>query len=960
MDEFFSQKRQLLLEHLRKEVDGEVRFDPPSCKLYSTDASLYQIMPLGVVIPRSEQGLLTAVQIALETRTPIVPRGGGTSLSGQAIGPGLVIDCSKYLNALIDLDTKAQKVRVQPGIVLDQLNRLLAPHGLLFGPDVSTASRATLGGMIGNNSAGSRSIVYGKTGDHVVSLKTILSDGSAQEFRQLSEEAWNREPGRENLRSQAHQTLREILTRDGSEIDRRFPKIIRRVSGYNLGSYIEKPLASRSLLPLLVGSEGTLAMLAEAELNLVPKPRHRGLLVPQFETLASALDALSICLEFAPSAVELMDAMLIQLARNQRALNETMSIIQGQPEALLMVEFQGDDLLQIQDRIERLKRHLHGCPGVIALVPALDSSVREPLWNLRRAAVPLLFGMPGDRKPVTFVEDTAVAPEHLPEFTKLFREILRKHGTDGAFYGHASVGCLHIRPVLNLKDPDDLKRMRTIMDDVTDLVLRFNGSLSGEHGDGLVRSEWNRKMYGPTVYEAFRQIKRTLDPHGLFNPGKIVDAPSMTDNLRTSLPPRIELPTVFDYTPQQGFFRSIELCNGSGVCRKLQGGVMCPSYRATLDEKDSTRGRANALRIALTEPPEPLRENPLHERWLFEVMDLCLSCKACKTECPSNVDLAKLKAEFQQAYYEKNLRPLGHYLAANIHRLNRRSAPFAPFVNWLNRRSPVRWLMEKITGIDRRRSLPMVHRQHFRKWFARRKPRVGERKVLLFDDCFTTYNEPQIGGAAVEVLEAANVSVELVQPICCGRALLSKGFVKEAKSLVEQQLPGLFQRVKNGLPILGLEPSCILTLADEWPELVPSPEAKRVAESVQLAEVWLAQETKLNWKPLQQKCQFHAHCHQRALCGTKGTASALKQIPELDVEVLDAGCCGMAGAFGYEREHFDLSLRIAQLGIVPQLESSPDSLVVATGTSCRHQIKDTTGRVALHPVELLNQNLAKR
>jgi len=647
--------------------------------------------------------------------------------------------------------------------------------------------------------------------------------------------------------------------------------------------------------------------------------------------------------------------MLIDLARTQRALKDVISAIHGRPAALLMIEFTGDTAAEVSARVHELERKLQGKPGITALVPALDPALRDPLWTMRSSAVPLLYGMPGDRKPITFVEDCAVDPSRLPEFALRFREILRAHGTDGAFYGHASVGCLHIRPVLNLKDRGDVVRMRAIMEDITDLVLNFGGSLSGEHGDGLVRSEWNRKMFGPDVYEAFRQIKRTFDPHNLFNPGKIVDGPSMTDNLRIGpdyKPQPVE--TVFDYSQQQGFFRSIELCNGSGVCRKTQGGAMCPSYRATLDERDNTRGRANALRLALAEPG---KIEPLGERWVHDVMDLCLSCKACKAECPSNVDMAKLKSEFLHAYHRKNARPLGHYFAAQVHRLNRWGARTAGFTNWLNRRRLTRWLMEKVVGIDRRRSLPEVYSNHLRRWSAGRPATIG-RKVLLFDDCFTTFNEPHIGRAAIRVLERAGCSVKLVEPICCGRALISKGFLNEAKALVQQQAADLARLTADGTPILGIEPSCLLTLKDEWPELLPGPHTRQVAAAAHLADHWLAEQgLTLPLARRAEKVLFHGHCHQRALEGVSGSVQALQQVPGLQVTALDAGCCGMAGAFGFEKDHYDLSVKIAGLQLLPALHAEPEATIVATGTSCRHQIRDLTGRAALHPLEVLEGSL---
>jgi FAD/FMN-containing dehydrogenase/Fe-S oxidoreductase len=1004
MTTFIDQQREALARHLRKHLAGEVRFDAPSRRLYSTDASIYQIEPLGVVIPRSIDDVVATVQIAGEMRISITARGGGTSLSGQSIGPGVVMDCSKYLSAILDIDPVARIARIQPGVVLDTLNRAAGEHKLLFGPDVATASRANLGGMIGNNSAGSRSIVYGKTIDHVRRLDVVLSDGTRTSFGPLDTGEWQRRAAATTLEGTIYRQVRQIVGEQRDQIQRRFPRILRRVSGYNLDSFlwiadhgvqVEKPgsaglqsairnpqsaIGPIGLHRLIVGSEGTLAVVTGAEVDLLSMPRVRGLVVPQFDSLAAAMKALAPCLEMGPSAVELMDDLLLELTRGNLALRGAMKPIQGTPKALFMVEFSGDDPTEVADRVDKLTRRLQGCNGMTACVPALDPAVRDQLWNLRRAAMPLLYGMRGDRKPVTFVEDTAVSPERLPEFAHRFRDVLQKHGTDGAFYGHASVGCLHIRPLINLKDAGEVERMRRITEDITDLVLEFGGSLSGEHGDGLARSEWNRKMFGEAIYDAFCRVKHAFDPHNLLNPGKVVHAPKMTENLRYSLDYRpVEPETIFDYSSQEGFLRSVEMCNGNGACRKMQGGAMCPSYRATLDEKDTTRARANALRHALasenvsgpfssscTGEKGPDSISRMRQAWVNDVLDLCLMCKACKSECPSNVDMAKIKAEFLHAYYRGRPRPLGHLLMAGLPYFNRVAAPFAPLVNWVQGRRAFRWLLEKTAGIDRRRSLPPLYDENFQRWFRRHRPDpyAGKRgRVLLIADCFTTWNEPAVGRAAVRVLERAGYRVELAPLFCCGRVLISKGFLVQARSWVRSQVAPLFRRIADGTPILGLEPSCLLTLADEWTELAPGAETQRVAAAAHLADSWLAKqvaarECELSLSPSKGLCVLHGHCHQKALLGVAASAPALRLIPGLDVQVLDAGCCGMAGSFGFEKEHFDISAKIAGLALLPALHKVPDAIVAAPGTSCRHQIHDLAGRRALHPLEVVEGQMA--
>lgn len=987
MSDFAKLECRQLAEHLRRHIQGEIRFDDISRRLYSTDASIYQIEPLGVVIPRTVDDLQTTVQIAAEMHLPVIARGGGTSLSGQAIGRGVVIDCSKYLNHVLEIDPASRVARVEPGVVLDQLNRAVAKHGLQFGPEVATSSRANLGGMIGNNSAGARSIVYGKTIDHVRGLQVILADGIKAELGPLTLEQWqSREE--DGQVGQLYRRVRQLVQANAPEIRRRFPRLLRRVSGYNLdifcAAFAQEPggngresgvaeflpslhtprPTSIGLHQLIVGSEGTLAVVCEAELGLIPKPSAVGLLVPQFASLAAAMDCLALCLEYRPSAVELLDQMLLELAAANLSLRGAMAPITGRPQAMFLVEFSGDEQAEVADRIDRLQEKLHGAPGLIAIVAVQDPAVRAPLWNLRGAAVPLLLGLPGDRKPVTFVEDPAVAPERLPDFVARFRALLRHHGTDGAFYGHASVGCLHIRPVLNLKDPLDVARMRLIAADVAALVREFGGSLSGEHGDGLVRSEWNRLMFGNEVYETFRQVKQAFDPNHLLNPGKVVDAVPMTENLRygPAYGP-LQLETVYDYSRQEGHVRAIELCNGSGVCRKLQGGTMCPSFRATRDEKDSTRGRANVLRLALAgeHPWQDLQSQAVHD-----VLDLCLMCKGCKSECPSNVDMAKLKGEFLHHFFQHRSRPLGHRLLGGVAQLNQLGARFAPLVNWLQRRGVVRWLLERWAGIDRRRSLPRLYWNHFRRWFGRHKPAAAAGqlgKVVLLDDCFTTFNEPAIGRAAVRVLEAAGYAVELAGLTCCGRTLLSKGYLTEARALVQAQAASLAKRLNEQTPLLGLEPSCLLTLIDDWPELLPGPATRHVAAMAELADSWVARQAKNNrclasFQPLPEKFLLHGHCHQKALVGMAGTAAALKLMPQSEVAILDTGCCGMAGAFGFEKDHYDVSLAIANLELLPALAQQPDSQVVATGTSCRHQIQDLAGRRAWHPMEILARALS--
>ncbi|MFT3879485.1 MAG: FAD-linked oxidase C-terminal domain-containing protein [Gemmatales bacterium] len=914
--------------------------------------------PVAVFLPKTANDLRIAVQISRDHHVLIVPRGGGTSLSGQAIGPGLVIDSSKHLRKIIEIDAAGHSARVQPGVVLEQLNQAAGKHGLMFGPDVSTANRATLGGMIGNNSAGSHSIVHGLTVDHVLSLDVVLSDGTTAKLATENLQSILKQDRSTSLLAGIYRTLRQIISKHHDAIRERFPKILRRVSGYNLDRILNSwEQGCINLAELMVGSEGTLALTTEAEVKLVEKPRYRGLLVPHFTSIAAALDSLDDCLAIQPSAVEMMDQMILDLARNNLALQRRMQAIVGRPAAIFMVEVSGNDRNELEDRLRKLEARLRHNPGVSEIVLAIDDEEREPLWRLRESGLPLLMGLPGDRKPITFVEDTAVSPEKLPQFVADFQEIMQRHSTFGAIYGHASVGCLHIRPVLNLKDQNDVKTMRQISTEVSDLVLKYHGSLSGEHGDGLARSEWLPKMFGKEIYEAFRQIKKACDPEGLFNPGKIVDPPPMDQQLRYEVKPEGKQPlpqVMLDYSPQTNILQHIELCSGTGVCRKTSSGTMCPSYRATLDEKDSTRGRANILRLAFqnTEPLDPLASAAVQE-----VLDLCLSCKACKAECPSNVDMAKLKAEATHHYYQQHRRPMADRVQRNLPTLLKLGSTFAPILNEVVNWSLVRWGLHRWGGLARRRSVPTLRRDHFRKWFTqhRKKGVISENKIILWDDCFTTFSEPEIGIAAVTLIEALGFSVELAEPICCGRPLISKGYLTEARNLVQKQMGPLYRRIKSGVPLLGLEPSCLLTLVDEWPQLVPGRVTRLIAEQASLAETWVANQ-RTDFRPLAGKCVVHGHCHQKALVGMDKTVAALRKIPSLQVTPLDTGCCGMAGAFGYEKHHYELSVKIAQ-PLLYQLADHPDALVLANGTSCRHQLRDLSAVHPLHPIELLAQQI---
>jgi FAD/FMN-containing dehydrogenase/Fe-S oxidoreductase len=977
-----------LAAELESRIAGEVRFDEMTRGLYSTDASIYQISPVGVVLPRSQADVLAAVEIAARHHVPILPRGSGTSLSGQTVAAALVIDFSKYMNRILEIDTERRLVRVEPGVVLDQLNAALAPHGLQFGPDVATSSRANLGGMIGNNSAGSRSVRQGKVIDHVRELKLLLADGSQITCAPCDDAAFQVKAALQNREGEIYRHLLQIVAENRREILARYPRILRRVSGYNLDAFVpeiyeQTPVAaaarqldrdwpdrrSFNLARLIVGAEGTLGTVTEALLHAVPLPKERGVVCLQFSTIDAALESVTKILECQPSAVELLDRNIVELSRTNLKYRKSLDFVEGSPEALLIVEFSGDDSTQVADGMQLLEQKLRGQPGLERLLLARDAIQREQIWNCRKAGAPLLLSIPGARKPIAFVEDTAVDPPRLPEFTRRFRKILDKHGITGAYYGHASVGCLHIRPMVDTKTAGDLRILKAVSDEVAQLVQEFGGAMTGEHGDGLARSYHNLKLFGPKLFGAFGDVKRLFDPEGLMNPEKVVASPSPIENLRYGPNyPGAHVTTYQDFTreeefagaPGQGFLAAAEMCNGSGVCRKTATGTMCPSFMVTHDEEHSTRGRANALRLALT---GQLPAGSLTSQRMWEVMDLCLMCKGCKAECPSNVDVAKLKVEFLAHYYAQHRPSVGTFVMANVAWVNRIGSALAPLANAMARFPGASLVGEWLTGVDHRRRVPRFAGRSFASWFNRHEPhpsagRAG--RVALLDDCLTSYCEPQVNQAAVQLLEQAGYAVERAGLWCCGRPFISKGLVDKGKALARQNVGRLIEFVDQGIPILGAEPSCLLTLVDEYPDLFPSAATTRVKQNAFLVDAWLADQlaagtARLEFEPLDSPVLLHGHCQQKALVGTSGTKRALGLVPGLRLSEVDSGCCGMAGSFGYE--HYDLSMAIGKRALFPAVREHAPGSVVAPGFSCRHQIADGTPHRAEHPLVLLARQL---
>jgi len=963
-----------LESRLRRELRGEVLFDAFTRGRYSTDASIYQIEPLGVVVPKDKEDVAAALQIAREEGVPVLPRGGGTSQCGQTVARALVLDCSKYMQGVVALDTEARRVRVQPGVVMERLNARLRPHKLWFPVDVSTGDRATIGGMTANNSCGSRSIRYGNMVHNVRAIDAILADGAAARFAEVPGNFGpngDNPNGGDDVEPERYRDLvrdmRDLHRREADEIDRRFPKLLRRVGGYNIDMIAD---SGHNMAHLLVGSEGTLGFFTEIELDLQPIPPHRVLGICHFPSFYGAMDATQHIVKLGPSACELVDRTMIELARENAVFRPIVDrFVRGEPEALLLTEFAGDDA---EDNLRRLRQlvELMGDLGFgnsvrgAGVVEATDPAFQSAVWNVRKEGLNIMMSMKGDGKPISFIEDCAVRLEDLAEYTDRLTKVFRKHGTYGTWYAHASVGCLHVRPVINLKQELGAKQMRAIAEEAFAMVREYKGSHSGEHGDGLVRSEHHEAMFGPRIVRAFEEVKDTFDPAGLFNPGKIVRPPKMDDRSLFRFKPeyrQLPIETVLDWSEWGGFASATEMCNNNGACRKSDPGVMCPSYRATGDEQHLTRGRANTLRLALSGQlgPEALVSDEMRD-----TLTLCVSCKGCKRECPTGVDMAKMKVEFLYHYKKRHGLTARDRAIAYLPRYAPYAARLAPLLNLRNRLPVLARLGEKALGFSARRSLPQWSRDYYRG--STDTGPMGGRNVMLLVDTFNRYFEPENAWAAERVLARAGYRVNTPEPavgrpLCCGRTFLAAGLVDEAKKEARRMLEALAPAVASGMPIIGLEPSCLLTLRDEFPSMLPDEKSKALAVHAQLFEEFVAGERVAGRFDLPLKAMpgqtalLHGHCHQRAFNTAGAAADALKLIPELKVETFDSTCCGMAGSFGFEAEHYDLSLRIGELGVLPKMRAAaPETLLAACGTSCRHQIADGTGREARHIVRLLD------
>ncbi|MGA8050221.1 MAG: FAD-linked oxidase C-terminal domain-containing protein [Burkholderiales bacterium] len=938
-----------LAARLAREVDGEVLFDRASRGRYATDASIYQVEPIGVVIPRSDEAARTALQVAADEGVPILPRGAGSSQCGQTVGAALVIDHSKYLNGLLELDLERRTALVQPGIVLDDLNARLRKHGLWYPVDVSTSAQATLGGMAGNNSCGSRSIAYGNMVHNVLAIDALTTAGERWRFGPISDTS-----GPPGYRHFVHK-LRVLYEREKVEIAARFPKVLRKVAGYNL-DHLGPPHANAA--HLLVGSEGTLAFFERLLLRLSPLPAARTLGVVHFPRFYTAMELTQHIVKLGPSAVELVDRTMIDLARDISAFRTTVNaFIRGEPEAILLVEFSGDDHAAQRGKLRQLAQLMGdlGLPG--SVVEVTDAQPQKDIWEVRKAGLNIMMSMKGDGKPVSFIEDCAVPLEHLAEYTDRLTQVFARHGTRGTWYAHASVGTLHVRPVLDMRR-DGAEKMRAIAEEACALVKQYKGAYSGEHGDGLVRSEWIAPFFGPRLTACLAEIKSWLDPRGLMNPGKIVNPPKMDDKRLFRFPPGYTTSVPYaelDWNEWGGWDKAVEMCNNNGHCRKFDAGTMCPSYRVTRDETHLTRGRANTLRLALS--------GRLAFDEAKDALDLCVSCKGCKRECPTGVDMARMKIEFLAQYRKRHGLSLRERLVAYLPRYAPWAARVAPVANLLQS-LPGR---ERIAGISEKRSLPRWHRGPF---VDRVRTLSGRREVVLFVDTFNRWFEPENARAALRVLDAAGYRTHVAQPpegerpLCCGRTFLSAGLVDEARLEARRVLDALAPWRERRVPILGLEPSCLYSLRDEFKAMIPGRETSELAGLAMLFEEFVAREAdagrlNLRLQRVAREALLHGHCHQKAFGAMQATERALRLVPDLNVTTVESSCCGMAGAFGYEAEHYEISMKMAEASLLPAMRAAPaDALLVADGTSCRHQIADGARRGAVHVARVLAAALA--
>lgn len=967
------------LEQLANRLDGPLYYNETAghralLRAYATDASVYQELPLAVAIPRHGADLNALIAFATTYRVTLIPRTAGTSLAGQVVGRGIVVDVSKHFNEILEVNTEERWVRVQPGVIRDDLNAYLRPYGLMFGPETSTASRAMVGGMVGNNSCGLHSIVWGDTRSHLLEATVLLDDGSEVVFRALDDAVLFKKLTLPNREGEIYRRMNDLLTSPDNQaaIRKGYPKstLTRRNTGYALDMMVasDQPF---NFCKLLAGSEGTLAILTEAKLNLLPLPPSEvGLLCIHCNTLIESLHANIVALRHLPEASELVDKYIMDFTKGHPTYQYNRFFIEGDPAALLMVEFRGNTVEEVQRKAAALRAELVD-EGLGYAHPLITGAETNLVWDVRKAGLGLIRNLPGDTQPVNLIEDCAVPPEDLPAYIEDLQQILSRHGLDASYYAHAGAGELHVEPLINLKTDEGKRTFRAVLAETTELVKKYSGSLSGEHGDGRLRGEFIGAVLGDAVYGLLREVKAIFDPKGVFNANKIVDTPPMDKFLRyeqdTST---VKIDTVFDFSKQESILRLSEKCSGSGDCRKthVTGGTMCPSYMATREEKDTTRARANLLRQYLTSSP---KVNRFDHPEIKEVMDLCLSCKACKTECPSGVDVTKMKAEFLQHYYDANGTPFRAWVIANFTKSQRLAAYVPGLYNWVIKSNVLAPLVKGVLGFAQDRSLPEVGKTTLRSWIRsekRRRNQHGERRtVYLFCDEFTTYNDVGVGQTAYRLLTALGYEVKLTRHLESGRTYLSKGMLRQAKVIANRNIGYLKDAITAETPLVGIEPSAILTFRDEYPDLVDEQlldDAQKLAKNALLIDEFLAREmdaghiSPASFSEMPRQIKLHGHCYQKAFHLVDYTTKILSFPKGHEVTVIPSGCCGMAGSFGYEKEHYEVSMKVGELVLLPTVRNTPaEVLIAAPGTSCRHQIKDGAHRQAYHPVEILWQAL---
>ena len=941
---------------LVRQIKGEVLHDEYSLGMYSTDASIYQIKPAIIVLPSDEDDVRSAIKIADKHNITILPRGAGTSLAGQTVGNSMILDFSKYMNKVLELNVGEKWVRAQPGIARDDLNAILLQHGLHFAPDPATGSRANVGGMVGNNSSGTKSILYGKTVDHVLEAKVILADGATMALQALSQEEYEAKATADTREAAIYAGFKTIIEKNNLEIKERFPKVMRRVGGYNLDEFV---FTDRwNLSKLVCGSEGTLATSVELKLNLEPLPKYKSVCVVHYAELLEAIQAVEPMLQFEPAAVEILDDTVLKLSRENLITQRHSHFIQGDPKAILIVEFYGDNRQEVAERANAMieDQKNNGFGYAYPLFPEGDDY--NDVWVIRKKGLGLMLGLKGNKKPLPFIEDAGIPSEHLPEYIDRVLKICKKHGAAVAMYAHASVGVIHVRPILDLRLAEDIERLKLITEDTFNLVVEYGGSWSGEHGDGLVRSAYNKRFFGDQLYNAFLDVKKLFDPKNLMNPGKILEAQSIEQNLRYGTGYKdADIKPAFKYSAENGFAESVHMCTGVGECRKMLGGTMCPSFKATRDEEHSTRGRANALRLAMS---NQLGKNGLASTRLHEVMDLCLSCKACKSECPSNVDMAKMKSDVLQIYYDEHGTSLRDKLIRDSAKMAKSIAGWkSAMINSIQKTGLFKYFLESFAGFDRRRVLPEFASEPFYQWFEKNagNEEKSNNKVVLFADTYMNFHEPNVGISAYELLRSCGYKVILANVGCCQRPKISHGFLRDAKAEGTSTAQALEAYLDEGLKVVVCEPSCASALNDDLPDLIDDEAlAGKLREGVMMIDVFLAKEIScgnidVELESIAGDIAIHGHCHQKALYGTNSMKYVYKQT-ESKFQEIPSGCCGMAGSFGYEKEHYELSGKIGKSVLFPAIEKlKENNTIVACGFSCRHQIEHFTNTKSKHWVE---------